>query len=87
MMKKPLAYLQSSSAQCWESIINQGSTVQGFAVTLKGNITHYKNKQLFMRFGFQSHKQNTVNNDYFVLDMAPEPVEVAWPANRLQFVP
>ena len=38
----------------------QGSTVQGSAVTLKGNITHYKNKLLFVRFGFQSHMQSTV---------------------------
>ena len=42
---------------------DQGSTVQGSAVTLKGNVTHYKNKQLFVRFGFQSHMQSTVPLD------------------------
>ena len=29
-------------------------------MTLKGNVTHYRNKQLFVRFGFQSHMQSTV---------------------------
>ena len=32
--------------QRWESTFNQGLMVQGFAVTLKGNVTHYNQSHM-----------------------------------------
>ena len=55
--------------QRWESTFNQDSTVQAFAVILKGNVTHYKNKQLFVEIWIPISHAKHCNAHYIVVGL------------------